>query len=122
MDLANPLTKYRLDRLRPLPLVKDFSWADVALGSMSLGICPSGHLVDKTVIEIKTAFNGGVQMTVGDVVAQGRLMVIADNKPNVANHYEVNNSFEYVADTEIFIFFPGGIPTIGIGRVIVYLR
>jgi hypothetical protein len=49
-------------------------------------------------------------------------MTVADNVPSSANHYEVNNSFEYGSDTEIKVFFPGGMPSTGEGKVVVYLR
>jgi hypothetical protein len=121
MELVNPLTKKRLDALRPRPLVKSFSWSDVAGGNLLLGTCPAGYLVDKTIVHIQTEFDGNVQITVGDMVAQARLQAIADNAPSAAGYYEVNNSYEYVAQTDIYVFFPGGSPTVGQGRVLVYL-
>ena len=121
MDLVNAITRFQLNALRPRPLVADFDWSDVAGGSVLLGTCPAGHIVDKTIVSIENAFNGGVQITVGDSVAQARLQAIIDNVPYVSSYYEVNNSYEYTATTELKIFFPGGNPTAGSGRVLIYL-
>jgi hypothetical protein len=120
MGISNPITKFRLDYLRPLPLVVDFDWSDVAGGSVSMGLCRAGHLINKTTVEIIEAFNGGLGITIGDSVAQGRLQAVADNVPEEVSHYEVVNNYEYVSETAIFLFFPNGTPTVGRGRAIVY--
>lgn len=120
MDLINTLTKARLDRLRPRPLSVEFTFSDLP-GPISLGTVPATHVINKTIVEVQEAFDGGVQITVGDVVGQARLQTIVDNKPTVVNHYEVNNSYEYDTDTEIFVFFPAGTPTTGRAKIIVYL-
>jgi hypothetical protein len=70
MELRNAISKGRLDTLRPLPLSRSFDWTDVSAGSISLGLCPAGHLVDKTVVEITSAFDGAVTLTVGDAIAR----------------------------------------------------
>jgi len=120
MGISNPITKFRLDYLRPLPLVVDFEWSDVAGGSVSMGLCRAGHLINKTTVEIIEAFNGGTEITIGDSVAQGRLQAVADNVPEEVSHYEVVNNYGYVSETTIFLFFPNGTPTVGKGRAIVY--
>lgn len=120
MELRNPLTNYKLDILRPLPLVTEFDWNDVVGGSLLIGKCIAEHLIEKTTIEITTPFNNGFQVTVGDIVAQGRLQTATDNTAEISGSYEVVNNYSYPIDTNIFLFFPGGIPTIGNGRVIVY--
>jgi hypothetical protein len=120
MELRNPLSKYQLDVLRPRPLVVDFDWSDVSGGNLLMGICPAGHLIDKTVIDVSVPFDGSLQITVGDSVAQGRLQAASDNVPDEVGRYEARNDYEYALDTEIFLFFPSGIPTIGSGRAIVY--
>lgn len=103
-----------------VPLKVDFAFSDLP-GPISLGFVAAGHLVNKTIIDIESPFDGGTQITVGDSVAQARLQAIGDNFPEYANFYEVNNSYEYDTTTEIFVFFPAGTPTTGNGRVIIYL-
>lgn len=101
-------------------LVLDFTFADVP-GPVKIGTVRSGHLVRNTVVRIDTAFDGGLELTIGDMIAQGRLQTISDNQPEFVNHWNVNNVYEYTSTTDVYIFFPNGTPTQGVGRVIVYL-
>lgn len=104
------------------PLVVDFAWSDVISGFVPLGFCPAGGIIPEVVMSVSSAFNGGLQITVGDAVAQGRLMVVKDNDPEMVANYKNDVDYEYTAHTELFVFFPSGTPTTGNGRVIVYLE
>jgi len=103
------------------PLTVGFSFSDVAGGSLSLGECDAGFTVLKAVVNILTAFNGSTEITVGDAVAQGRLMVVSDINTGKVGMYDVDSHYMYPAKTELFIYFPSGTPTQGTGKVIVYL-
>jgi hypothetical protein len=120
MELRNALTRAQLDVLRPQPLILDFDFSDVP-GSLSLGVVPAGHLVPDCVIEIYTVFDDAVTITVGDIVAQGRFQAVADNKPLYIGVYGTQPHYEYSSDTEVFVFLVGS-PTIGRGRVILYIE
>jgi hypothetical protein len=120
VELRNPLSKWQLDKLRPRPLVVDFTHTDFP-GPLLLGTIPAGYIVRETVVWIKSAFDGGAGITVGDMAAQARLQELADNNPDVENHYNVNNVHEYAADTDVYVFFPAGTPTTGEARAVVYL-
>ena len=122
MELRNPLTKGRLDALRPRPLVVDFDFNDISSGSLVAGTILAGYIAREVLLEITTPFDGGVQITIGDSVAQARLMAIADNDPTTADGYIVPNHYEYGSDTEVRVYFPGGSPTIGVGRAIIYVE
>ncbi len=102
------------------PLRVDFLFSDLP-GPISIGFVKAGHLVDRTIIDIQSPFDGATQITVGDSVAQARLQAVGDNWPGRTNFYEVNNSYEYATMTEVFVFFPAGTPTTGSGRAIIYL-
>jgi hypothetical protein len=103
------------------PLEVDFAFADVAGGSLSLGDCDAGFTVLKAVVNILTAFNNGVTITVGDAVAQGRLMTASDINTAKVGMYDADSHYKYPAKTELFIYFPSGTPNQGSGKVIVYL-
>jgi hypothetical protein len=88
---------------------------------VSLGQISAGYIVRETIVDIQEVFDGSVGITVGDMVAQGRLQVIADNNPTLVNRYNVNNVEEYATDTDLYVFFPAGTPTTGRARVLVYI-
>lgn len=103
-------------------LAIDFDWTNVSGGSISIGFCPKDGVIPEVVLIINSVFDGGLEITVGDIVAQGRLMVVADNKPGTAARYKNDTDYQYSIRTELFVFFPSGTPTTGNGRVIVYLE
>lgn len=102
-------------------LVTSFDYSDVGGGSKSLGTIRSGQVVDEVVLQIATIFDGSTTMTVGDASAQGRLMAVAHNNPDVADDYERDVNYQYGSETELFVYFPSGSPTQGSGQIIVYL-
>jgi len=120
MELSNPLSIFQLDKLRPLPLVVDFTHVDLP-GPLLIGEVPAGHIVKNTVVWIREAFDGGLEITVGDLLAQARLQTTADNQAEYVDHFNVNNVHEYETNTDVYVFFPTGTPTTGRGRVIVFL-
>ncbi len=120
MQLRNPLTRAALEKLRPLPIVVDFTHTDFP-GPLLIGMVPAGHIVRETVIDVQEEFDGGVTMTVGDMVAQARLQVTSDNRPTAVHHYNVNNVYEYATDTDVYVFFPSGTPTTGSAKITVFL-
>jgi len=120
MELRNPLTRAQLDRLRPRPLVAEFTHTDFP-GPVLVGVIPATHVVRDTVVEIQSPFDGGVTITVGDAVAQGRLQTVADNRPQRIDYYNVNNVYEYSVDTEVYVYFPSGTPTQGRARVVIFV-
>ena len=101
-------------------LILDFSFADFP-GPIKIGTVRSGHVVRNTVVRIDTAFDGGSEMTVGDMLAQARLQAVSDNQPEFVNHWNVNNAYEYTTTTDIYLFFPNGTPAQGVGRIYVFL-
>jgi hypothetical protein len=102
-------------------LYLDFDYTDVSGGSLSLGNCPDNISVATVSLIIDTVFNGSTTITVGDSVAQGRLMVVADNDPAELGTFRRDVDYLYSAETELFIFFPSGAPTQGQGKIFVYL-
>jgi hypothetical protein len=102
-------------------LVSTFDFNDVGGGSKSLGTIKSGQVVGEVALKILTSFDGGTQITIGDAAAQGRLMTIAQNSPADVEDYENDPNYQYTSQTELFVYFPGGIPTQGSGLIIVYL-
>lgn len=100
----------------------EFDISDVAGGSVSLGYCIPGSYVPLVALEITEEFDGGVQITIGDASAQGRLMTIAQNDPGHVDCYKSDPDYQYETQTELFVFFPSGNPTQGTGKVIVYFQ
>lgn len=101
-------------------LTVDFSFADIP-GPVKIGTVRAGHIVRNTVVRIDTVFDGGLELTVGDAIAQARLQAVTDNQPEHAQDWNVNNVYEYTTTTEIFVYFPNGTPTQGAGRIMVFL-
>jgi hypothetical protein len=104
-----------------LPLVLEFSFSDILVGSLLIGVVPGEHIARETVVIIEQEFDDGVGLTVGDTVAQARLQAISDNTPQKTNYYGVDNSFQYQTDTNVRVFLATGAPTKGYATVIVYL-
>jgi hypothetical protein len=100
-------------------LTVEFTAADVP-GQLLIGRMPAGFFCPSCVVEIIEAFDGGVQITVGDLVAQGRFQGAADNDPETIHQYETEPHFAYPATTDVYVFFSGS-PSVGRGRVILYL-
>lgn len=103
-------------------LLADFDWTDVAGGSVVLGTVKGRFVIAEAVVIIDYPFDGGLQITVGDAIAQGRIMTASENMPSVAARYKKDTDLEYLDTTELLVFFPSGTPTTGSGRVIVYLE
>jgi hypothetical protein len=78
-------------------------------------------MIPMCVAEIFTAFDGGVSMTIGDIIAQGRFQGAADNHPSVSDQYETHPHHVYSVDTDVYVFLTGS-PTIGFGRVVLYIQ
>jgi len=102
------------------PLVLDFTFADHP-GPVLIGNVGAGRMIRETVLLIEDAFDGNIEITIGDMLAQGRLQTVYDNYPDHVDRYNVSNCVDYAVDTDVYLFFPVGIPTVGSGRVIVFL-
>ena len=99
-----------------------FSFADVTPGgSILLGIVPAGTAVEENALVVGTPFDGGVEISVGDAAATARLMTKHQNDPSISNDYKRDVDFRYTADTEIYVYFISGTPTVGTAEVFVYL-
>ena len=96
-----------------------FQWSDTP-GPVTVGIVPAGRLIEKTVLEVQTAFNNGVDVTVGETSAQARLMAAADSRLNKTRSYMVENDYLCPTAMTVNVYFSGTTPTVGVGRVIVY--
>jgi hypothetical protein len=98
---------------------KIFSFSD-APGPVTVGVVPTGSTIEKTVLEVTTPFDTGVQVSVGEATAMARLMAVGDNRLDVAESFRVESGYLCPSDMTVKIFFSGTSPTVGQGRVIVY--
>lgn len=90
-------------------------------GPVLLGTLSAGKTVEKVVLEVNTAFDGGVRIIVGDAAAMGRLMPADANSPSITGVYVQESNYRYMADTEIYLYFVSGtMPTVGSLRALVY--
>lgn len=62
---------------------------------------------------------GGAYITVGDVVAEGRLMASADACLTAVNGYLASPNVVYNSDTDLYVFVQGT-PARGVGRIRVF--
>lgn len=120
MELRNPLSKSQLDRLRPKPLVIEFDFSDVP-SQIFMGKVLKEYLISVCLVDIQQAFDDGVAITVGDLVAQGRFQAATDNDPTHAEQYHREVNFSYALDTDAYVFI-SGFSAVGHGRVILYLE
>lgn len=102
-------------------LFADFDHTAWVVGWVSLGICPGGRCAAICVVEVIDAFDGGAQVTIGDITAHGRLQVAADNDLQEVYRYHSNPDYVYNVDQQLYIYMSAGTPTHGSGRVLVYL-
>ena len=99
-----------------------FSFNDVSPGTnILLGIVPQGVAVEEVALVINEAFDGGVEISIGDSVAQARLMTKHQNNPAVTFDYKRDVDYRYTVETEIYVYFITGNPTQGSAEVFVYL-
>jgi hypothetical protein len=103
-------------------LTTTFTKTDATLhGYKLIGEIPTGKRVTQCVLNITTAFNGSTQITVGDAVAQGRLMASSNTEPAVVQKVVMGvHDVVYASKTKLYIYFPVGIPTTGAGTIIIY--
>lgn len=104
------------------PIFVDFDYTDFTGGPVALliGKMLKDVYCNSCVVDIIDAFDGGVTLTVGDMVAQGRLQIVADNFPGIVDQYETRPNYAYSVSTDVYVFLTGT-PTVGSGRVVVYL-
>ncbi|OGD36843.1 hypothetical protein A2V94_07080 [Candidatus Atribacteria bacterium RBG_16_35_8] len=99
----------------------NFTYNDIG-SSIIIGSCVAGNVISKVVFEVIEPFNGGLTITIGDAIGQGRLMTANQNNPSYSGSYCASPNYLYETSTEIRIYFPSGLSTSGVGRVIVYLQ
>ena len=110
-SLAGVPTKYELP----------FTFADHPSGSLPIGPIPAGSVVEHVMLEVDVPFDNAPTCTVGDAIAQGRFLAAADSSLAIADQYFVTSGYAYGVATPVAIYFGGGVPTVGSGRVIVFL-
>jgi hypothetical protein len=91
-------------------------------GPMLIGTVAAGRTIEKTTLEVLTAFNNGAQVSVGDGVAQGRLLTISDTALfRVGYVFLVESGYRYTVSTALYLFPVGAtLPTVGSLRAVVY--
>ncbi len=95
-----------------------FTITDIVAGSKAVGDVSLGKTVVLAGININTAFDGGVTMTLGDASAQGRFLAASDVKSDLlGGRFLTIPCHTYDIDTEVSIYFPTGSPTVGQGSV-----
>jgi hypothetical protein len=97
-----------------------FDYTDTSELSKAIGSIPAGLSIHKLRLDILTAFEAGIFFTIGDVVAQGRLMTAAQNNPQAVHSYIAEPDYAYATATNVKIYFGGGEATVGSGRIIIY--
>lgn len=98
--------------------VVTFTFADHP-GPVTLGTVPAGGLVTRVDLVVDTAFDPGVQFTIGTDVAQGLLTVVGDSSAQIEGAYGKDLDEPFVVAAAIRLFFVGPTPTVGAGRVVV---
>jgi hypothetical protein len=98
-----------------------FSPSDVFVGKKIIGTIPLLGMVQSTVIIIDSPFNGNTAISVGDASDNSSLMSSSANIPSVADKYSNDSDKEYIANTDVSLYFSGN-PTMGHGTAISYFH
>ena len=97
-----------------------FSYTDFSSGSVAIGSIPANsRVVAAVAIVDDIAFDNG-SLTIGDSIAQGRLMTVAENNlliPDVS--YRSEKDILYSSSTNVNIYLSGN-PSMGSGTVVIY--
>ena len=104
----------------PAGAIQGFFEAGDTPGPVTIGVVPASSTIEKTILEVLTPFDVGVQVSVGEDTAMARLMAVGDNRLNVIESFRVESSYLCPSDMTVKVFFSGTSPTVGQGRVIVY--
>ena len=88
-------------------------------GPVELGIVPAGRVVEKVVLEVLVAFDAG-QVTIGEDSAQARFLAASDSRLDLEAGFRRESGYLCPAPTTVKVYFSGPVPTVGIGRVLVY--
>jgi hypothetical protein len=98
---------------------KFFSWVDFP-GPVTIGTIPVGSTIEKTILEVQSPFDNGIQVSVGETIAMARLMAVSDNRLDIVESFRVENDYLCPSVMTVRVYFVGIAPTVGLGRVIVY--
>jgi len=89
---------------------------------VDIGTVVAGTTIERVSLEIETPFDNSLGLSVGDDVLTTRLMEVEMNYPECDNVYKASSGYLYAADTIVRLYFHGATPpTVGEGRVIVYI-
>jgi len=104
-------------------LEKEFTYADWGLTKKLIGKAESSLRISKVslVIESGEEFDAGT-VVIGDELAHGRLMTAGMNNLIIANQYHHEPDYKYGTDTNLYIYFETGTPSMGEGLIIIYLQ
>jgi hypothetical protein len=101
--------------------VTTFDYSDVNLGYKLIGTIPANRKITDILFSISTEFDGSATCSLGDDIAQARLMLESDNSLHSLYSSELTPHYSYVSDTIIKLFFSVVTPpTIGGGSVFIY--
>jgi hypothetical protein len=101
-------------------LYRTFTHADIVGGKVALGPASDGTIISEVSLAVTVAFNAGLLMTIGDDLAQARLMTAVQNKPNATNIYKRDVDYRYSPGAELNLYVTGA-ATQGEGAVIIYM-
>lgn len=90
-------------------------------GPKTLGRIAAGFATHLIVVQVTSPFNGGTQITIGDDIAEGNLVVQTDVYMDQIGTYSIENGYPYVATTDVRIFM-SGTPTTGSANVFVFYQ
>lgn len=97
-----------------------FDHTDTAELSKVIGSMPALLSIHKVRVDILEAFDAGIFFTIGDDVAQGRIMTAAQINAQLVNSYIAEPDIAYAVATNAKIYFGGGESTAGSGKIIIY--
>lgn len=104
-------------------IIADFNYNDLVLSSpVTAGIVPDGKTIHRCEVEVLTAFDSNVKITVGDPIGNASLMMIDEVELTVVARYATEPDLTQTADTTFKIYRSSGSPTVGTGRIKIYYQ
>jgi len=104
------------------PLIKSFTFADLATGSVSIGMGLVGSVVSECTLDVVTPFTIGTEFTIGDNSIVDSLCGVEDVEPTVIRSFKKFIDSFLADPTEFRLYLTTGTPVEGSGNVIIYFE
>ena len=100
----------------------EFTFAEIAAGSAFIGELPAGVTIQKSTIEVTTAFDNNVNFNIGIAVANGIVMAASFSNASYIDKYSHDPDLKFATLEDINIYQSGGVATVGEAKIIIFYQ